>query len=305
MNSMEISNYLEKIRYARKLSQEDFVDGIVSMRQYQRYRSGECELTYEKLEQFANRLAIPTKKLMYEFEREIGEQYKTITLFYNAVVNRDDKLAIELRSKIEQNKIVDEDRLLIYKHGTMLQDFYAGRISKAEMIAKTSELVDYPAILKQKFFLAGEVLILSSLLNYTEGDEMRRILRKMNEIFEEELVISGENDTTLSLILMRLGKAFGIQKNNVKVLQFCDLGIKRGIEMKSYYLMEYFFYFKALAHFKLQSFDLYEDALFNCYNVLHLEENKKKIEKFTKLIEEDFHINFDGFVINFLKKKTG
>jgi hypothetical protein len=100
-----------------------------------------------------------------------------------------------------------------------------------------------------------------------------------------------------------MAKMYGTHKDFPQVVKLCDIGIKRGNAVTSIYLFESFFYYKALAHFRLQSYDLFEESLFRCYNVLHLENNKKKIEKFTNLIEKDFHINFDGFVMNYLKKK--
>lgn len=304
MNSMEICNFLEIMRYGRKISQEEFLNGVVSHRQYQRYRSGESEISYEKLDLFASKLGIPTKKLIYEFEREKNKQNSQIFYYYNAVVNRDISLAIELKKDLEKRSILDEDRLLYFKHAVSLDDYFSGKISKASVSQQTSDLVNYPAVLKQKFFTGIEVLLMSFLLSVFENDDLKRILKKMTEIIEnEEWIMNAENDSTLALIFMRLAKIYGIQKNHEQVLRFCNLGIKYGIENKQYYLFDYFYYFSALAHFKMQNYIKFEEALFRCYNVLHFEGNLKKIEKFTKLIEEDFHINFDGFVIKFLKKK--
>ncbi|MFA5381077.1 MAG: helix-turn-helix transcriptional regulator [Candidatus Izemoplasmatales bacterium] len=303
MNSMEISVFLENIRYGRKISQDDFCSGIVSLRQYQRYRNGECEITYEKLEQFANKLGIPTKKMMYEFERSRSIQYKMITMFYNAVVNRDAALAKEYKAKVEKENIFDEDRQLYFNHALMMNDYYRGIITKADMLDSTSKLINYPTIIKQKFLTDIEVLILSFLLTLSEGYEQMRLLNKLTELFEnEDWIMSGESNFAYSLILMRMSQVYGIQKNFSQVIKYCDLGIKRGIYCKQYYLMEYFYYYRALANFRLECYDIYEESLFRCYGVLHLEGNKKKIEKFTNLIEKDFHINFDAFIINYLKK---
>ncbi|MDD3126866.1 MAG: hypothetical protein WC479_04655 [Candidatus Izemoplasmatales bacterium] len=304
MNSMEISVFLENIRYGRKISQEDFCAGVVSLRQYQRYRSGECEITYEKLNQFASKLGIPTKKLMYEFEKNKSIQYKLIDLFYNAVVNRDVSLSRELKFKIEKNNIFDEDRLMYYKHALTLDEYFSGVNSKADTIDFTSKLINYPNVLKQKYLTDIEILILSFLLTIFESEEQSKVLKKIIELLDnEEWIMNGENNYAFSLILMRISKICGIQRDFNRVIQYCDMGIKRGIANKQYYLLEYFYYYESLAYFKLESFDMFEERLFKCYNVLHLEENKKKIEKFTNLIEKDFHINFDAFIINYLKKR--
>ena len=300
---MEISNYLEKIRYGRKITQEDFVEGIVSLRQYQRYRSGECEITYEKIDQFAQKLGIPTKKLMNEFEREYNDQYRMVNQFYSAVVNKDYKLVLELKEKLDKELIFSEDCRTYYHHGNIMHNYYIDKIKKEDALKQSAKLVHYPTILKQAFFTEIEILILSFMLSITEKVEQNRILKKLTEIFEtSNSIMSGENDLIYALIIMRLSQTHGSNKNYPKVIHLCDLGIQHGIAFRQFYLMEYFFYYKALAHFSLQEYDKYEESLFRCYACLHMEGNKKKIEKFTKLIEADFQIVYDTFILKYLKR---
>ncbi|MBN2696455.1 MAG: hypothetical protein JXR38_02820, partial [Bacilli bacterium] len=85
--------------------------------------------------------------------------------------------------------------------------------------------------------------------------------------------------------------------------EICDIGIQRCLTYRRFYLLEYFYYYKALACFRLEEYDNYEQALFRCYNVLHMEGNKKRIEKFTKLIESDFQIVYDMFILKYLQKQ--
>ncbi|MDY0372640.1 MAG: hypothetical protein RBQ86_00800 [Candidatus Izemoplasmatales bacterium] len=301
---MEISNYLEKIRYGRKLTQEDFVEGVVSLRQYQRYRSGECEITYEKIDQFAYKLGIPTKRLMNEFEREYNDQYRMVNQFYSAVVNKDFKVVSELGEKLEKEILFSEDCRIYYHHGIIMHHYYTSKITKKEAQEQSAKLVNYPLIMKQAFFTDVEILILSFMLSITEKEERNKILKKLTEIFDSgNSIMSGENDMIYALILMRLAQTHGSNKNFPKVIQLCDLAIQYGISYRQFYLMEYFFYYKALAHFSLQDYDKYEESLFRCYSCLHMEGNKKKIEKFTKLIEDDFHIVYNTFIMRYLKKE--
>ncbi len=304
MNSMELSNYLEKIRYGRKLTQEDFVDGVVSLRQYQRYRSGECEIPYEKIEAFANKLGIPSRKLINQFEQAKNIQAKLLNQFYNAVANRDYENIQDLKNEIAKDVIIDEEKKTYFNHALILDDFIQKRISEDEAFEKTMNLIDYPEILKQDYFTDIEVLILSSLLNYLKLPRRNTLLQRLTDLFDNEssIMSGGYDDVMHALILMRLSKSHGIVKNFSEVIRFCDLGISKGMERKTYHLWEYFYYYKALAYFRLEDYVNYEDSLFRCYNVLHMEGNKKKIELFTGYIEKDFNINFHNFVLNYLKK---
>ena len=109
MNSMELSNYLEKIRLGRNLSQENFVSGVVSIRQYQRYKNGDSVIPYEKINQFAEKFGITTKKLLAEFEKEKNMQYAKINSFYNAVANNNYKVANEIKEDLEKELILSKE----------------------------------------------------------------------------------------------------------------------------------------------------------------------------------------------------
>ena len=304
MNSMELSNYLEKIRYGRKLSQEDFVFGIVSIRQYQRYRRGESEIPYEKLDQFAEKLGIPTKKLMAQFETEKNRQLNKVNEYYNSVATRNFKIAQKLYDDIKFDIIIDKETKVYFHHARLFHQFYEGKISKEILVPKTQKLINYPEILKQEYFTDIEILIMSSMLDFLELPKQDLLLRRLGELFEQsDNILSSQNDMTNSLILMRLSNGYGMQGEFEKTIHFADLGIQRGIKFKQYYLFENFFYYKALAHFKLEQYLEYEETLFRCYNVLQMEGNKRKIDRFTELIEKDFKINFHMFVMKYLQKE--
>ena len=303
MNSMELSNYLEKIRFGRNVSQEEFVSGVVSIRQYQRYKNGDSVIPYEKIDQFAEKLGINTKKLLTEFERERSKQYAKINNFYNAVANNDYKSAINLKKDLDSDLIISEEGRKYYMHAKIVYDYYARKLALNEVINKVSNIINYPDVLTQKYFTDVEVLILSFLLSVFSGKQQEILLDKLNMIFNsDESIIAGDNsDYIYTLILMRIAKTFGIRKNFPRVIYYCDMGLERGILNKQYYLWEYFFYYKALAHNALGQREEFDDSLLRCYHVLNMEGNHAKIEKFTGLIEKDFKLNYRSYIVNLIK----
>ncbi len=302
MNSMELSNYLENIRYGRNLSQDEFVSKVVSIRQYQRYKNGTSVMPYEKIEQFADKLGITTKKLLSEFEREKGKQYAKINNFYNAVANSDYKTAGKLKFELDNDLIISEEGRKYYKHSKIVYKYYTRELTLTEVIQRISDLIDYPTILKQQYFTDVEVLILSFLLSVFTGKRQEMLLSKLNSLFENtDSIMAGDTDYIYTLILMRLAKTFGIKREYRKVIFYSDLGLERGITQKQYYLWEYFFYYKALAHNALGDIELFNDSLLRCFNVLNMEGNQAKMEKFTSLIEKDFNIEFKKYVVRLIK----
>ncbi len=303
MNSMELSNYLEKIRIGRKMTQEKLLDGIVSTRQYQRYRNGEGDIPYEKIELFAQRLGIPSRKLLNEFEKEKNLQLNLINEYYNAVVNRDNEKVRTLEQTINADIIIEEEKKIYFKHAKNIRELHEKQITETESFKRNADLINYPQILKRQFFTDIEILILSALIEHSKPDEQALLFSRLNELFDnEDSIMSADNPMVYTMILRRMIKTQGMRKNFPEVIKLCDIGLKRGVAIKQYYLFEYFYYYKALAYFELEDYAQYEESLFRCYAVLHMENNQQKIDKFTHAIEKDFDINFDMVILKYLQK---
>ena len=301
MNSMELCTYLEKIRHGRNVSQEEFVAGIVSIRQYQRYKIGISVIPYEKIEQFAEKLGLNSKKLLSEFEKEKSLQYAKINAFYNAVANNDYKNAIQLKQKLDTDLIISYEGKKYYDHANIVYKYYSREYTLNEVINKVTELINYPEILKQQYYTDVEILILSFLLSVFTGKQQEMLLSRLNSIFESsDNIMSGDSDYIYTLILVRIAKIYGIKKDFPKVIYYCDLGLERGIAHKQFYLWEYFFYYKSLAHNALGQQELFDDSLLRCFNVLTMEGNHAKMVKFTSLIEKDFNIDFKKYIVNLI-----
>ena len=95
---------------------------------------------------------------------------------------------------------------------------------------------------------------------------------------------------------------YGMQRDYEKVIQMSHYAIESAMKNKSSYLLVDFYYFLSLAYFAIGDNLNYKKSLFNCYNALHLEKNDSKIKMFYKLIEEDFNIDFDSFIVSYIKK---
>ncbi len=306
MNSMELCNYLETVRIGRKMTQEAMLHGIVSIRTYQRYRNGTGDLPYEKLEMFAERLGIPSKKLLNEFEKEKNKQSRIINNLYNAAVNNDFENVKKITAEMSEEMIIEEDTRKLYQHSMIIYKYYLNKVSKEEALIEISNLVNYPGIIKHEFITDIEALILSSLLDFVKIDEQSSIITRLSNIYESNSGIFSPSDNSFvrTLILRRLVKSYGVSNDYSQVIKLSDVAIQNAIQIKQYYLLEYFYYYKALAYFRLEDFSKFEENLFKCYSVLHMEGNHKKIEKFTSWIEKDFRVNFDMFVLRHLQKKV-
>jgi len=301
--TIEFSSYLEKIRHEKGITQEEFVSGIISMRQYQRYKKGFSEISYDKIDKFAEKLGTTTRKLLSEYKRELRQEIHQITLMYNAIANRNIKLYQKLQSEISRNHIISEEARKLYDYTLLTEQYFSDKLSRQDALTKFCELIEFPQILDKKNLTDIEVLILSFLINILPNNDQDKIIAKLNKLFEEAgSIITGEGDYIYSLILLKLARINGIKRDHEKVLFYCNMGISRGVERKCYYLWDYFYYYMSLSYYAKEMQSEYEETLVKCYNVLNMEGNKCKIGKFTALIEKDFNIDFKDFVIRVISK---
>ena len=300
MKSKELCIFLERLRFARNISQEAFTDDVVSIRQYRRYLSGESDIPFQIIAKLTSRLGVKTDNLLREFEVAKLEETNAINKLYNLAVNYSQDEFIEFSKKIPLDHIIEHSNRMMYQHSIIINQMFTNKITKLEAANANAKLINYPKMLNQQIMTSVEMLILSSFLDLFDESQHQKIIEKITDyIKDQSTVISGGNEKFLSLILARLAKYMGVKQDYESVIKYCDQGIKRNLEAKSYYLMDYFYYYKSLAYYRFGDLESYEKNLVNCFNVLQFEGNDKKIEKFTNLIDKDYDISFESFVTNY------
>lgn len=306
MKSKELCIFLERLRSARNLSQESFTDGVVSLRQYRRYLSGESEVPFQVIDLLTEKIGVKTDNLLREFEVAQIQEGIIVTKLFNLAVNYAHDEFSKLSKELPFHEVIDKTNQLIYQHSIILDKLYTKQITVLEAAKSNADLINYPEILDSQIITTVEMLILSSLLDFFGEEHHLAIVEKAQKFINDpSLVITGGSEKMFIFILAKVAKFYGIHEDYENVISLCEIGVNQNLSIRSYYLMEYFYYYQALAYHKLEKFDFYEQMVVSCFNVLHFEGNTKKIEKFTKLIEEDFNIDFVEFVTNFYAKQMG
>jgi transcriptional regulator with XRE-family HTH domain len=305
MKSKELCIFLEHLRSSRNLSQEQFTDQVVSLRQYRRYLSGESEIPFQVIQQLAEKISVKTDSLLREFENaKIAETEMVLKLFNFASNYAHDEFT-KLSKENPLKHVIDKTNQLMYQHSIILDEYYSKKIDSIEAGKKNAELINYPKILDSQIITSVEMLILSSLIdNFDESHHPAIVERATKFLNDTSLVISGGSEKIFVFIVAKIAKFYGIHGDYDNVISICEIGIQKNYKLRSYYLMEYFFYYQALAYHKKEKYELYEAVLIKCFTVLYYEGNLKKIEKFQNLIEEDFKIDFVEFAANHFSTKT-
>lgn len=301
--SQELARYFDRLRFDHNMTQEDLVEGIISLRQFRRYLNGTSYLPQEVINLFSERLGYRTAILMLEFEAEKIKEARTVTDFYNMVANRDHDSAIAFMKDYGIEKISDDSTKLLYRNAVDHLEFQTGKIKEDEYVRRTISLIGYPEIMKRKVLTTFEITILSSLVNVSSFNEKDVIADRLLLMAENpNLVYSGQNEKMLTYVLQRIAHYYGRQKNYRKVIETCDKAIAFNNDWRLFYLLDFLYYFKALAHHYLGEIEAYEASLFKCYSMLQAEGSSVRYERFRKLVESDWPIQFHDFAKHYIEK---
>jgi hypothetical protein len=306
MKSQDLCGYLERLRSSRNISQEIFTNGIVSLRQYRRYLSGESDIPFQVADKLSERLGVQTINLLGEIEATRFEEKRKVDKFYNSVVNNSKDDVQSMITYFQNLEFIDPENKVLFLHGLSLYLLITDQDTRSVTVQKNKDLIVYPSILKRTIITLNEMVILSSILDYSEDPkDTQEISDRLKQFLENRsFVIGTGHEPIFNLVLFRLARYSG--KNNLfgDVINYCTMGIERNHSHKFYYLLDYYYYYSSLAYYSLGDIPNYELMLVKCFNVLQTEGNQKKIDKFTSLINEDFSINFKEFVVSYYQKQT-
>ncbi|MBN3490524.1 helix-turn-helix transcriptional regulator [Acholeplasma equirhinis] len=304
--SRELALFLEKMRFLRGISQEEFTEGIISNRQYQRYVRGESPMPYHLIDLFAERLNVRKEQLLLEFDNHTLKETMNIINYFQAVSNRDMDQINHYKSLIDPEYIIEPDNRKTYQLTKLNEDYILNKISQEQYKLGLLKLIEYPKILSQTAMSYFEVNVLSKLIDFVSTDEQNLIAQKIGNYLENpDLIWSGNQIVTFNVLIFRLARYYGIKEDYKSVITYSNLGIKMNTRSKSLNNLDYYFYFLALSYFRLNDQDKFKENLYKCYGALIANNNQSRMQFFTQVIEKDFKINYKEFIISYLKDKPG
>ena len=123
-HSKDLALFLEQMRVSRGISQEEFTDGIISNRQYQRYINGSSAMPFHLLDEFAERLNVKKDFLLLEFDSYGIKETNNIMALYNAVNNGEIENAKKIQAEISPKYIMDSSNLKLYQYSQLIFLFH-------------------------------------------------------------------------------------------------------------------------------------------------------------------------------------
>ncbi|PKK89393.1 MAG: hypothetical protein CVV62_01400 [Tenericutes bacterium HGW-Tenericutes-7] len=278
----------------------DFIENIVSLRQYKRYLYGTSEMPYKIFIKLCDKLKWNPMNILNELDQKKIAQLQTLDKFYNYVVSYNFDEASKLVNILKNTVFVDTNFETYFKIGLLLMEYWKSPTNPVSYANRCIELINYPIIMKNELFNPIELLALSVLLNFIQGNEKFDIIVKLENVLNSpNFHFLGKDFYVIQYIYVKLAKEYGIQKNDKKVIDLCEKSIKLAKLNYSYFNLDYLYYYLSLAY---RNFDNVQKAHYYInllIEVIDFQDNESKKNKFEHLIQSDFGFTFTSFKINY------
>lgn len=306
MKSRELCLLLDDLRQSKNLTMEEYTDKIVSLRQYKRYLYGTSEMPYKSFLKLSERLGWDPMNILYELNQKKVSQLQRLNTFYNYVVSYQYEEANRLSEELKKEVFYDAGNLTYLKIGLLLMEYFQSPGNPASYASRCAELIQYPEILKHDTLHSIDLLVLSVMLNFVQGNDKDPIINKLIQILKApNYHYLGKDLYIVLFIHVKLAKEFGIKKQNDQVIEICQRAINYAKQHYSYFNLDYLYYYLSLAYRNKYDFQTAHACIQLLIDCLGIQQNSGKTEKFNRLIASDFGFSFQEFQELYHKKRNG
>lgn len=301
MDVVRLLNYMENLRYDRKMSQESYLSGVISQRQYYRYRSGESEVPFEVIVKFAEKLQIPLMKLISSYQSSSEKEREIVITYLNLVLSN--RLA-EAKQFIDKQKslyFLEDDIKMLYNVTILIKDYFSKKINLESLVKGIKDCIKFKEIMKKEILHDIELYLFGLIMDFSEVDR-EIIFQKIDSLRKNGKLLLGGNPLLDAQVYFWIIKNLGRMNRFVELIDIADIALEYCKKYYTYYLKEYFHYYKALAYFKTDQQDKFSEELLNTIFVLYqLDEFKRK--HFMETIKKDTGIDCKSFLIDKIEKE--
>ena len=293
--SQEFGLFIDNLRSSRNVSREDFVDGILSTRQFQRYLKGESSITNDKLFLLVDKLEMNFLHVYKQFISRENNETKFVNKIYNLIIKSEFKNAYDL-IKQSENKIFSSNynkSFLVFCKITTLYNLK--RISKHMAMNQYKELINYPSCLEFESINFIELVTMLSLSLYQlQNENDNRIAHFLYKVLQEEkILLEDKISSNLPSLIAATCQSLGLLEEYEKVLSLTQQGIDICINNQTLNSLHHLYYYKALALLRTDRKQKALCTVKKVFMVLDLLDSPEKFLIFEKLLKKQFEITVE------------
>jgi hypothetical protein len=290
MNNNDFAQFLDDIREARNVTREDFVQGIISLRQYYRFIKGESTLRNDVILDLVKRLELDNTLFYSYFQKITDDELQRLDAIYPHLFRDELEEAAALHEQFDFHNIQSDTNRKYYFFLTELLLFKQQRKTEKEAVEAILALVDYPAILDKSVLTYVEKNMLVFVSSYLMSQKDFRIAHLFQRVIEEEDATDCSLDQHSMTFRVVAAKALGYIHENQKAYDILRRGEYRFMVKDNYVPLLSLYYFKAIEERKIFEDDRYRKSLLNLFMLLRLSENEAYRKRYEEAVKQYFNL---------------
>ena len=296
MVNNSFSQFIEELRIARNLSRDDFLDDIISKRQYQRFLNGESSIKNDVMTKLLTKLEVNSLDIYYQTIINSEQHSRDLRKAHEEYIAFNYQEAYKILESINIDEVKSTFDVKSYTYLKTVLDIHFKKLPESTGIEKLSDLINYPDILNSQMINYLEIntlLFISDFMIKNKNDHS--IPNFLYKIFKDEAYIYNQiNPFYRPILYSNLSRALGIVKEYKKSVKIANLGIQLCEKYQILAGLEHLLYYKAVGLRYTNAHEIkIKDTLARLKHTLEIFNNQAKKEYFITAIEKSFNIKYN------------
>lgn len=289
-NLSDFGSFIDNLRKARNMSREDFIEGTISLRQYQRYVNGETSLNNDKLFKLIDKLELDFLGTFRLYLNKKETETHNLYDVYGAITFNDLVKAEDLLQKIDKDSLQNAYNKLFYDLCTLLILRRTKKMPNDLIMTKLIALINYPNCLNNEVITFIELVAYIELGKYSSKNNKKNITNFLYSKIKEKNIISNALPISfLPSIYSTVSSALGELDEYEKSLYIAEKGITYCFKHDNLNSLVNLFAYKSLSLFYLDRKDEALAAAEKMLALLFVEDKPNKSKQFVALFEKIFN----------------
>lgn len=295
--SQEFGLFIDNIRSSRNISREDFVEGILSTRQFQRYIKGDSSISIEKILMLVDKLELEFFSTYNRFLKSSNKEHNMINELYNHITLMEFKESYDLILNYKDYNFTSTYYKKLFDLYVIITEHRLLRISRAMAIQYFEESIDYPTCMNNdvlNYIELTSLLYMAQIV--TEKKKRKNIMNKLYRVLKDHKISDfGEKDAKMAVVYSVFSKLLGSQEKYNEVIFLTKKGINLCELHKTTNSLAHLYYYCSLGYRGLNNLEEALKYVRKTFFTLEIENNTKKYEAFVKIFESHYKMNFSEY----------
>lgn len=296
MVNNSFAQFIEELRISRNLSRDDFLEGVISKRQYQRFLNGESSIKNDVMTRLLTKLEINSLDVYYQNIMNTEQHSRDIRKAHELYVSYNYTEAYNILKSIDIKEIKSSYDVKFYNYLLTSLEIYFKKIPESVGVDKITKMINYPEILNSQILTLLEINSLLYISDYMiKKKNDHRIPSFLYKIFKDETNIYNQiNPFYRPILYSNLSRALGFIDKYKKSVKIAEIGIKQCEQHQILAGLSHLLYYKAIGSKQINVDE--KEIIYTLKQLKHTLEifnNKIKKDFFISAIERNFSIDYN------------